>query len=75
MSITNIITALKITNGIEAGQCNFVRPTEDDDFEKPWSFSPGAISISMDFVLDETQVVPLTKKQLNEILDKELSGK
>jgi hypothetical protein len=74
-SITNIITALKIANGIEAGKCNFVRPTEDDDFEKPWSFSSGVISLSMDYVIDEAEVVQLTRQQLLEILDDNLSKK
>ena len=68
MSINNIISALKIANGIEAGKCKFVRPTEDSDFEKPWSFSPGIMNLSMDFVIDETQIGLVTKGELNDIL-------
>lgn len=68
MSINNIISALKIANGIEAGKCKFVRPIEDGDFEKPWSFSPGVMSLSMDFVIDETQVVSVTKGELIKVL-------
>lgn len=68
MSITNIISALKIANGIEAEKCTFVRPTEDGDFEKPWSFSPGVMSFSMDYVIDETQVTPVAKDELIKII-------
>lgn len=75
MSIANVITALKLVNGAEAVKCNFLRPNKDDDFERPWTFTTGITSFSIDFVVDETQVVPLTKKQLNEILKNEFPEK
>lgn len=64
MSITNVTSALKIANGIEAGTCEFLRPVEDEDFEKPWSFSIGVTSFNMDFVIPETEVVSTTRSEL-----------
>jgi hypothetical protein len=74
-SIVNIVSALKIANGIKASECKFSIPEKGEDYEKPWSFSPGVISSSLDFVIDETEVVPLTKKQLIEILNEDSSRK
>ncbi len=74
-SINNIISALKIANDAEAGTCKFVRPTEDDDFVKPWSFSPAVLNCSMDFVIDETQVVQVTKDELGKFLKNQKANK
>ena len=64
MSITNVTSALKIANGAEGGTCKFLRPVEDDDFDKPWSFSTGVTSFNMDFVIPENEVKSTTKTEL-----------
>lgn len=64
MSITNVTSALKIANGAEGGTCKFLRPIEDEDFEKPWSFSTGVIRFDMDFVIPENEVVSTTRSEL-----------
>jgi len=69
MSITNITSALKIINSTKPGTCRFVRPQEDSDFEKPWSYSPGVTSCNMDFVLPEDQIRSVTKSELLEALE------
>lgn len=69
MSITNIVSALQIANGAKAGTCQFLRPEEDADFEKPWSYSPGVTSCNMDFVINENDVVSTTRKELLEKLN------
>lgn len=68
MSITNTTSALKIANGAQPGTCKFLRPQEDSDFEKPWSYSPGVMSCNMDFVISEDQVSSVTKSELLKIL-------
>ncbi len=70
MSISNVVSALKIANGVKARTCKFLRPQDDTDFEKPWQYSPGVNSCSMDFVIDETQVIRLTRKELLEKLNR-----
>ena len=64
MSITNVTSALKIANGAEGGTCKFRRPVEDEDFEKPWTFSTGVTSFNMDFVIPENEVVSTTRSEL-----------
>lgn len=64
MSITNIVSALKIANGVKAGACKFLRPEEDADFEKPWSYSLGVTNCNMDFVINDSDVVATTRKEL-----------
>ena len=69
MSINNIVSALKIANGATAGTCQFLRPVEDADFDKPWSYSTGVTSCNIDFVINEDDVVPTTRKKLWERLN------
>lgn len=68
MSITNVVSALKIANGAQSGTCQFLRPEEDADFEKPWSYSPGVTSCNMDFIINDNDVIPTTRKELLEKL-------
>lgn len=64
MSIKNIVSALKIANGSNPATNKFVRPTEDDDFKKPWMYSSGVTVCSLDLVIDESEVIPTTRKEL-----------
>lgn len=64
MSINNVVSALKIANGAKPGTCKFLRPQEDTDFEKPWQYTSGVTSCNIDFVIDEAQVIPVTRKEL-----------
>jgi hypothetical protein len=68
MSINNITSALKFLNGYSPSSLKFTRPTEDDDFEKPWLYSPGVTRFNMDFTIDENSVVPTNRKELLERL-------
>lgn len=70
MSIKNITSALKIANGAEVEKCDFVRPPNDADFEKAWSYSPGVTSCNFDYVLPIAEVVSVTKSELLERLNK-----
>lgn len=64
MSINNVVSALKIINGAEAGTCKFIRPQEDSEFDRPWEYSPGVKSCSIDFVIDDNQVHMATRSEL-----------
>lgn len=66
MSINNITSALKIANGINSETCKFTRPTEDEDFNLPWTHTPGVTSCNLDFVIDEASVPTLSRKELLE---------
>lgn len=64
LSINNVISALKIANGAQAGTCLFTRPEEDAEFDRPWGYSPGVTSCSFDFVVDDNQIIVLSKDEL-----------
>ena len=64
MSINNVVSALKIANGEESGTCRFLRPQEDSDFERPLQHSPGVTSTSMDFEINESHIVSISKEEL-----------
>ncbi|MFZ5931359.1 MAG: hypothetical protein ACOY15_09105 [Pseudomonadota bacterium] len=67
-SINNVVSALKIANGAEAGTCKFLRPQEDEHFEKPWQYTPGITNMNMDFVLDKNLIPEITKQELLKII-------
>lgn len=69
MSINNIVSALKIANGATAGACQFQRPEDDADFDKPWAYCSGVTSCNMDFAINEDDVVSTTRKELLERLN------
>lgn len=71
LSIENIISILKIINGINAKDVKFYRLTEDIDFEKPWSFTSGITNASMDFIIEDSMCKALTKKEILDLLAKE----
>ncbi len=69
-SINNVISALKLANGVPASECRFQIFSEDEDFMRAWSYSSGVTNINFDFVLDESKLPEVTKtdilKQLRE---------
>lgn len=69
MSITNVVSALKIANGAKAGTCNFLRPKEDSDFDRPWTYLPGVTSCNMDFAINESEIISTTKEELKKKID------
>lgn len=68
MSIQNAVSALRIANGVAARTAKFLRPSEDSDFEKAWSFSPGVTNFRMDYVLDDQSIPRVSRKELLEAL-------
>lgn len=68
MSLSNVVSALKIVNGVSPSDVEFVRPVEKDAFERPWQLTPGVTSFTMDYELDPTNFEKTTKQQLQEVL-------
>ena len=64
MSIGNIKSALEIVNGANLRLGKFVRPVDDDDFEKPWSYSPGVTRFSEDPNIQVESIPFVTKADL-----------
>lgn len=64
MSINNVVSALKVVNGYAPSTCRFMRPQDDSDFQKPWTYGTGAISINIDHAIDESRLPAVTKAEL-----------
>ncbi len=75
MSINNITSALKISNGIEASICKFTRPLEDDDFATPWRYSTGVTASNLDYDLQFDKSMSTNKEQLQKEVDSYMQGK
>lgn len=71
MSIQNIVSALRVLNGVDPRTCKYIRPSEDDAFEKPWAYSRGVFSINMDYIINEKNTMIVTREQLLEKLNKQ----
>jgi hypothetical protein len=70
MSINNVISALKVVNGVPASECQFQTLGDSEDFMRAWSYSTGVTNMNFDFFLDEQRLPQVTKadilKQLRE---------
>lgn len=64
LSINNVITALKVANGVPASECRFQTFSEDEDFMRAWSYSTGVTNLNFDFVLDEHKLPEVTKAEI-----------
>lgn len=64
MSIQNVIGALRIANGAAAGTVRFYWPSDDADFDRPWTYSTGVTNLSIDLVIPKEQIPALTKQEL-----------
>lgn len=75
MSINNVVAALKIINGAKASTCQFIRPEQDADFEKPWTHSIGVTNCSMNFVINDNDIAATTRKELLKNLNEHSKSK
>lgn len=64
ISINNVITALRMINGWPPSECKFLRPEENEDFDKPWTYTPKVMSMKWGKFADEQNAIPLTKEQI-----------
>lgn len=64
MSINNVISFLRIANGIPASECRFENPTDRDAFELPWKESVGVNHMTMDSVIEQVHVRPFSKEDI-----------
>lgn len=75
MSINNVVSFLKIKNGINPKTVKFVNPEDKSVFEKPWDFSVGVPHCNMDFVVYEQQIKRLSKTEILEHINRAINHK
>ena len=64
LSINNVISALKVANGVPANECQFQTLGDDEDFMRAWSYSTGVTNMNFDFALDENELPEVTKADI-----------
>ena len=62
-SINNVVSFLKLINGVEPAKCSFMR-LDDDGFEKPWELNVGVTCFSVDTILNPSHVKLFSKKEI-----------
>ena len=70
MSIKNVVSFLKISNGVDPKTVQFTRPAEDDYFCKPWERSSDVLSIGMDSVVPEGSIYRASEEEILKLLGK-----
>lgn len=68
ISIDNFSSILAILNGQQANEVKFFRPVDDEDFEKPWTYSSGVNNLSFNLILNESACKLCSKEELLEII-------
>ena len=68
ISISNVITALRVQNGFMQNECKFTIPSEKEDFDRPWELNCGVNSLRFQSGADEKNAVVLTKDDLLKII-------
>ena len=64
MSLKNVVSALKIRNGLKGSECRFHRPVDEKDFDVPWNYSPTVPRMSFNEVIPVEEIPPLSRKDL-----------
>jgi hypothetical protein len=64
MSITNVVSFLRIINGVSASSCKFSNPSSRDTFDIHWQKSVGVTDIDFDTLLNQGNIVPCTKDEV-----------
>lgn len=72
-SINNVLSFLKLTNGVQPSQCSFLR-LDDDGFEKPWEICVGVTCSNFDRVLEPSHVHLFSKKEIIDSYSKQDQG-
>jgi hypothetical protein len=73
-SINNVVSFLKIANGVDPTSVPFARPVDADIFDKPWASPPGVRNFSMSHEISEKLIRRYTRKQLMELILSKSSG-
>lgn len=72
MSINNVVSFLRILNGIKPDKCKFTAPTEEDVFEEPWKRCVGVDSANFDTIIESAHITPCTKDDILKSYQKQI---
>lgn len=64
MSIANVVSFLKVLNGVDPTTCKFHNPSTPEAFRAPWALSPGVTGFNMDRRIEADWVTPMTREEI-----------
>lgn len=64
MSINNVVSFLRIFNGVPPDKCKFTTPTEEEVFEEPWNRCVGIDCANFDTIVESGHITPFTKDEI-----------
>jgi hypothetical protein len=64
LSLQNVLSFLKIVNGVNASQVEFAWPDDETHFQEPWKTYPGLSGMSINNNIIPEHITPFTKKQI-----------
>lgn len=64
ISISNVTSYLKLRNGVEPSQAEFIVPSDEDYFSKPWELRTGIISSDINSTIEEDYIEPLSNQEI-----------
>ena len=68
MSIKNVVSALRLVNGVTSTPCEGRRPEIDDDFLRPWATEAVVKSMKIENVFNDTAVPQMSREDLLQML-------
>jgi hypothetical protein len=64
MSINNVVSFLRIVNGVSPTACKFLNPNNRDAFNSPWDDAVGVEHFDLDTVIRSGDITPVTKNEV-----------
>jgi hypothetical protein len=64
MSINNVVSYLKVLNGVPSGDIHFIVPEDSGLFDEPWRNPPGTTMFGLDEVLTENDIEVFSEKEI-----------
>lgn len=68
-SLSNVLAALKVANGVKPGTVKFTRPAESEIFHKAWSYSSGVTCFNVACQIEDASVPATTRRELIETIE------
>jgi len=64
MSINNVISWLRIVNGVQPDKCRFENPSSKDGFDEPWKEHVGVNNFNMDMIIERKHISPFSRDDI-----------
>lgn len=64
LSLQNILSFLKVVNGVDAATVEFLWPSDESHFQEPWRPVAGVMSMGMDTVIMPEHIKPFNKDEI-----------